>query len=63
MDDPLSAEADALTFLVDAAFQHVADERMKDIPILNPALSVVAVGMQPVDAGWLCVLVTPCVSI
>jgi [NiFe] hydrogenase assembly HybE family chaperone len=64
MTDPLSAEADALTFLVEAAFQHVADERMKDIPILNPALCVAAVGMRPVDGAWLTVLVTPwCINL
>ena len=32
---------------------------MRDIPILNPALSVACVGMRPFADGWLSVLVTP----
>ncbi|HTO50692.1 MAG TPA: [NiFe]-hydrogenase assembly chaperone HybE [Burkholderiales bacterium] len=42
-----------------AAFDLVRETRMQDVPILNPALSVEAVGFAPWDAHWLGVLVTP----
>jgi [NiFe] hydrogenase assembly HybE family chaperone len=44
---------------VAAAFEGVRATRMHDVPILNPALSVEAVGFAPWDAHWLGVLVTP----
>ncbi len=42
-----------------AAFELVGATRMHDVPILNPALGVEAVGFAPWDAHWLGVLVTP----
>lgn len=45
--------------VVAAAFEVVRATRMHDVPILNPALRVEAVGFAPWDAHWLGVLVTP----
>jgi [NiFe] hydrogenase assembly HybE family chaperone len=45
--------------VVAAAFEVVRETRMHDVPILNPALSVEAVGFAPWEAHWLGVLVTP----
>ena len=44
---------------VEAAFRRVWRERMADMPILNPALSVEAVDFALHDEHWLGVLVTP----
>ena len=44
---------------VAAAFRVVHETRMHDVPILNPAISVEAVGFAPWDAHWLGCLVTP----
>src|SRR5215470_912755 len=45
--------------LVAAAFKAVHETRMHDVPILNPAVGVEAVGFAPWDAHWLGCLVTP----
>jgi [NiFe] hydrogenase assembly HybE family chaperone len=44
---------------LEATFRHIAQQRMAGVPILNPALSVEAVGFRPWDEHWLGVLVTP----
>lgn len=44
---------------LEAHFRAVEVTRMGDVPILNPALQVEAVGFQPIKAGWLGVLVSP----
>ncbi len=44
---------------LEAVFGMIERERMRDIPILNPALSVAAVGMRPFGEVWACTLVTP----
>ncbi len=44
---------------VAAAFRVVHETRMRDVPILNPAIAVEAVGFAPWDAHWLGCLVTP----
>jgi [NiFe] hydrogenase assembly HybE family chaperone len=44
---------------LEAHFREVEVTRMGDVPILNPALQVEAVGFQPIEAGWLGVLVSP----
>jgi [NiFe] hydrogenase assembly HybE family chaperone len=44
---------------VAAAFRVVHETRMHDVPILNPAIAVEAVGFAPWDAHWLGCLVTP----
>ncbi len=44
---------------LEATFRHIAQHRMAGVPILNPALSVEAVGFRAWDQHWLGVLVTP----
>jgi [NiFe] hydrogenase assembly HybE family chaperone len=51
--------AAALTRKLEAVFGMIERERMGDIPILNPALSVAAIGMRPFEETWVCTLVTP----
>lgn len=41
------------------AFERIAATRMADLPILNPALHVEAVGFRPWQGSWAGVLVTP----
>lgn len=45
--------------LLEAAFRRIQAERMADVPILNPALSVEALGFSRWQGHWLGVLVTP----
>ncbi|WP_040838936.1 [NiFe]-hydrogenase assembly chaperone HybE [Thiothrix nivea] len=40
-------------------FREVEHTRMRDVPILNPRLQVEAVSFQPLDDGWLGVLISP----
>ena len=44
---------------LESAFRRIEAGRMREVPILNPALAVRAVGFRRHDAGWLGVLVTP----
>jgi [NiFe] hydrogenase assembly HybE family chaperone len=61
---PVSFDADVLKSRMEAAFRRAAEERMTDVPILNPALSVAAAGVRPVENAWLTVLVTPwCINL
>ncbi|WP_246024859.1 [NiFe]-hydrogenase assembly chaperone HybE [Paraburkholderia dinghuensis] len=48
-----------LTHRIESAFGHIAQTRMRDLPLLNPRLSVAAVGFRPWQSGWIGVLVTP----
>lgn len=41
------------------AFRSVLDKQMRDMPMLNPALCVEAVGFRPWSDHWLGILVTP----
>jgi [NiFe] hydrogenase assembly HybE family chaperone len=59
MADPPLMDAEAIAARLEAAFDRVHRERMRDVPILNPALAVKAVGTRAVEAGWLSALVTP----
>ncbi|MGO9171361.1 MAG: [NiFe]-hydrogenase assembly chaperone HybE [Rhodomicrobium sp.] len=54
-----SAMADKLTRDLEGVFRNIQHERMQDIPILNPALSVADIGMRLFSDAWLSVLVTP----
>lgn len=56
--EELSYAAD-LTRKLEAVFGMIERERMGDIPILNRALSVAAIGMRPFGESWVCALVTP----
>lgn len=49
----------ALTRGLERHFRHVAQTRMVDLPIVNPALAVEAVGFTRTEAGCLGVLITP----
>jgi len=44
---------------LESSFRHIARQRMAGVPILNPALSVEAVGFRPWAEHWLGVLITP----
>lgn len=45
--------------LLERAFRRVRDERMRDVPILNPRVDVEAVGFRDWEGRWLGVLITP----
>lgn len=45
--------------LLEQVFSHIAATRMADVPILNPALRVEAVGFRAWQGRWIGVLVTP----
>lgn len=52
------------TEAVEHAYWRVQQERMADVPILNPALTVAAVDFQRWQGHWLGVVVTPwCMSL
>ena len=42
-----------------ARFTLIGEQRMRDLPVYNPALGVEAVGFQPVETGCIGVLITP----
>lgn len=44
---------------LEAVFNEIAQTRMHDVPILNPALRVEAVGFRIWEGRWVGVLVTP----
>ncbi len=49
---------------VEQAFFRIQQERMADVPILNPALSVEAIDFQRWSGHWLGIVVTPwCMSL
>ncbi|MDX1607508.1 MAG: [NiFe]-hydrogenase assembly chaperone HybE [Candidatus Competibacterales bacterium] len=45
--------------LLESVFSRIQRERMQDIPLLNPALRVAAVGFRRWEGRWLGVLLTP----
>lgn len=47
------------TEAVEQAFFRIQQERMADVPVLNPELSVAAIDFQRWQGHWLGVLVTP----
>ncbi len=44
---------------LEAAFRRIAAGPMADLPIVNPALAVEAVGFRPWQGRWVGVLITP----
>ncbi|MDR2239857.1 MAG: [NiFe]-hydrogenase assembly chaperone HybE [Zoogloeaceae bacterium] len=44
---------------IEAAFRQIAETRMRDLPFLNPRLSVETVGFRPWQQSWIGVLITP----
>jgi [NiFe] hydrogenase assembly HybE family chaperone len=53
------AEAQSPAPALEAVFRAIARQQMRDMPMLNPALSVEAVGFRRWREHWLGVLVTP----
>lgn len=52
------------TLLVEATFRRIHAERMADLPLLNPALDVAAVGFERKENEWRGALVTPwCINL
>jgi len=45
--------------LLERIFLRIQEERMRDVPLLNPRLRVEAVGFRPREDGWCGILITP----
>lgn len=58
MTEPAATATEAAARL-EAAFEAIRVARMADVPILNPALRVEAVGLRAWDGCWIGALVTP----
>ena len=56
---PRIASAQSPAPALEAVFRAIAAHQMRDMPMLNPALSVEAVGFRPWREHWLGVLITP----
>ena len=52
-------ESEQICRSLEAAFNEILQTRMHDMPVLNPALSVQALGFLPYQQDWLGVLITP----
>jgi [NiFe] hydrogenase assembly HybE family chaperone len=61
MTDPLASSTDrpSPARSLEAAFRRVLRMQMQDMPMVNPALTVEAVGFRPWADHWLGVLITP----
>jgi [NiFe] hydrogenase assembly HybE family chaperone len=44
---------------LESTFRAIAQQQMQGLPVLNPALSVEAVGFRPWNERWLGILITP----
>ena len=53
------AEMARRTAALVAEFQEIFNAKMRDVPMVNPALHVQAVGFQPHEGGFLGVLISP----
>lgn len=53
------ADAAILATRLEGAFRDIWQTRMQDVPVVNAALHVEAVGLRPWNGHWLCALVTP----
>lgn len=58
MTEPAGSATEAAARL-ESAFRRIRDERMADVPIMNPALAVEAVAWREWQGQWLGALVTP----
>ena len=58
MTEP-AVTADEAASRLETTFGTIGRERMQDVPILNPALRVEAIGMRAWQGNWLGALVTP----
>lgn len=59
MSEPLRRHEHDPSPLLEAAFRRIHRERMADVPIINPALEVEAVGFTQHEGHWLGVLIAP----
>ena len=59
MTEPRITDPAAAAGRLETAFKAILDERMQDVPIVNPALAVEAVGLREWQGHWLGALVTP----
>lgn len=59
MTDGAIATAAEAAARLEKAFQGILETRMEGVPILNPALSVEAVGLRAWQGHWIGALVTP----
>ena len=48
-----------IRYALETTFNDILDKRMRDMPMVNPALSVQAVGFNRFNKDWLGVLITP----
>jgi len=55
----IAASADAAAVRLEASFEAIRRERMQDVPILNHAIRIEAIGMRAWQGHWLGALVTP----
>lgn len=51
--------SEAVSAVLERVYCTIQRERMADVPLLNPALDVKAVGFRPCGAGWIGILLTP----
>lgn len=59
MTEPALADRPSPAAALEARFEAILQGPMRDLPMLNPALRVQAVGFRPWDQHWLGVLITP----
>jgi [NiFe] hydrogenase assembly HybE family chaperone len=52
-------DSEQISRTLETVFNGILDTRLRDVPIVNPALSVQAVGFSRFDEDWLGVLITP----
>jgi [NiFe] hydrogenase assembly HybE family chaperone len=48
-----------ISHTLETAFNEMLDKRMRDLPVVNTALSVQAVGFNRFGEDWLGILITP----
>jgi [NiFe] hydrogenase assembly HybE family chaperone len=58
-DALLQADRPSPAAALERAFRSILETQMRDMPMLNPALGVEAVGFRPWSDHWLGILVTP----
>jgi [NiFe] hydrogenase assembly HybE family chaperone len=56
---PDSVERPSPASALETAFRAILQRQMRDVPMLNPALAVEAVGFRPWNEHWLGILITP----
>jgi [NiFe] hydrogenase assembly HybE family chaperone len=55
----MTIQVEVFTKALEQQFRHVHQTRMADVPIINPKLTVQAIGFKQVEQGLLGVLITP----